>query len=118
MHRDDDQPPEAVERWGWRFHHLGIPTDKVMPGARALPEHGMFVSGFDSSPYGIEWMRFAPDSPVHDLVRTVAVTPSLVLAHGGGRVQTGRMVGVVMYAVARPRQATSSSFVEASRTHT
>ncbi len=31
----------------------------------------MYVSGFDSSPYGIEWMRFEDDSPVADLVRRV-----------------------------------------------
>jgi hypothetical protein len=29
------------------------------------------VSGFESSPYGIEWMRFEPDCQVSELVRTV-----------------------------------------------
>jgi hypothetical protein len=42
-----------------------------MPGERHLPELGMYVSGFDTSPYGVEWMRFEPDSPVSELVRTV-----------------------------------------------
>lgn len=71
MYRDDKQPPEAVERWGWRFHHIGIPTDRVMPGEVALPDYGMFVSGFESSPYGVQWMRFDPDSPLSYLARTV-----------------------------------------------
>ncbi len=31
----------------------------------------MYVSGFDSSPYGIEWMRFDPDCQISELVRTV-----------------------------------------------
>lgn len=31
----------------------------------------MYFSGFESSPYGIEWMRFEPGSPVSELVRTV-----------------------------------------------
>jgi hypothetical protein len=31
----------------------------------------MYVSGFETSPYGIEWMRFEPGSPVSELVRTV-----------------------------------------------
>jgi len=31
----------------------------------------MYVSGFDSSPYGVEWMRFEPDSPVSKLVQSV-----------------------------------------------
>jgi len=71
VYRDDKQPPEAVERWGWRFHHIGIPTDRVMPGEVALPDYGMFVSGFESSPYGVQWMRFDPDSPLSYLARTV-----------------------------------------------
>jgi hypothetical protein len=31
----------------------------------------VYVSGFETSPYGIEWMRFEPDSPISELVRTV-----------------------------------------------
>jgi len=31
----------------------------------------MHVSGYESSPFRIEWMRFDPDSPVPDLVQTV-----------------------------------------------
>jgi hypothetical protein len=31
----------------------------------------MYVSGFDTSPYGVEWMRFKPGSPVSELVRSV-----------------------------------------------
>jgi hypothetical protein len=29
------------------------------------------VCGFDTSPYGIEWMRFDPHCPVPDIVKTV-----------------------------------------------
>ena len=29
----------------------------------------MHVAGFETSPYGIEWMRFEDDSPVTELVR-------------------------------------------------
>ena len=31
----------------------------------------MHVSGFDTSPYGIEWMRFDDDSPCSELIKTV-----------------------------------------------
>jgi len=31
----------------------------------------MYVSGFETSPCGIQWMRFEPDSPVHALIRSV-----------------------------------------------
>jgi hypothetical protein len=32
----------------------------------------MYVSGFDASPFGIEWMRFEPTCSLPLLVRTVA----------------------------------------------
>lgn len=54
-----------------RYHHIGIPTDEVREGERHLPELGMYVSGYDDSPYGVEWMRFEEGSPVPELVRTV-----------------------------------------------
>ena len=31
----------------------------------------MYVSGFETSPYGIEWMRFEPGSPISELIKTV-----------------------------------------------
>jgi hypothetical protein len=55
-----------------RFHHIGIPTTEPRSGETHLPEFGMHVSGFKESPYGIEWMRFEPDSPIPALVQTIA----------------------------------------------
>jgi hypothetical protein len=69
--RADHEPPTALDLWGWRYHHTGIPTDRPRPGERYLAQFKMHVSGFPESPYGIEWMRFEPDSPVPELVRTV-----------------------------------------------
>jgi hypothetical protein len=43
---------------------LGIPTSVPRAGERYLEQFKMFVSGFDTSPYGVEWMRFEPDSPL------------------------------------------------------
>lgn len=31
----------------------------------------MYVSGFETSQYGVEWMRYEPGSPIPELVRTV-----------------------------------------------
>ena len=31
----------------------------------------MYVAGFDTSPYGIEWMRLEEGSPVSELIRSV-----------------------------------------------
>ncbi|MGA7305928.1 MAG: hypothetical protein WBW88_13700 [Rhodothermales bacterium] len=54
-----------------RYHHLGIPTTESREGERHLPEYGIWVSGYETSPYRIEWMRFDEDCPLPDLVKTV-----------------------------------------------
>ena len=65
------EPPESIAQWGWKYHHLGIPTDQVMPGETYLPQFGLYVSGFSASPFGIEWMRFEKESPISSLIKTV-----------------------------------------------
>jgi hypothetical protein len=69
--RADHEQPIVTAELGWRYHHLGVPTTTPMPNERYLEQFKMYVSGFDTSPYGIEWMRFEPDSPVSDLIKTV-----------------------------------------------
>jgi len=69
--RKDHEEPAAIARRGWKYHHLGIPTTVSHPGESHLEHLKLFVCGFDTSPYGIEWMRFEPGCEVHDLVRTV-----------------------------------------------
>jgi hypothetical protein len=71
MKRRDHEPPLATQRWGWRYHHTGIPTRRPRPGERYLPRLKMYVSGFGDSPYGVEWMRFEAGSPISKLVQTV-----------------------------------------------
>ena len=63
--------PAAIEEWGWKYHHLGIPTERRMPGERYLPTYGFYVSGYPTSPFGVEWMRFEEDSPVDKLIQTI-----------------------------------------------
>ncbi|MCU0276291.1 MAG: hypothetical protein MUF02_05470 [Acidobacteria bacterium] len=69
--RRDNEPPYATAKWGWRYHHLGIPTKEAKPGEIHLPQLKIHVSGFKTSPFGIEWMRFDPDCPIPEVVRTV-----------------------------------------------
>jgi hypothetical protein len=69
--RKDHEPPIATEKWGWRYHHIGIPTKNPIPGEVHYPHLKMYVSGFKTSPYGIEWMRFEDDCPISELVKTV-----------------------------------------------
>ena len=69
--RQPSEAPAAIARDGWQFHHLGIPRPDRHPGERHLERLGVHVSGFDTSPYGIEWMRFDPHCDVPELVKTV-----------------------------------------------
>jgi hypothetical protein len=53
------------------YHHLGIPTTDTREGEVYLAEHRLYVSGYETSPYGIEWMRFEPGCDLPELVKTV-----------------------------------------------
>ncbi len=54
-----------------RYHHIGIPTSERREGERLVEGYGTYVSGYETSAYGIEWMRFEPEAPVPELVRAV-----------------------------------------------
>jgi hypothetical protein len=69
--RKDHEPPVVTAKKDWRYHHMGIPTDVKRPGEKYIPHLKMYVSGFPTSPYGIEWMRFEPDSPISELIQKV-----------------------------------------------
>ena len=69
--RKDDEPPVSVSNWGWKYHHIGIPTKSKMPDEVYIPKFRLYVSGFSSSPFGIEWMRYEKDSPVSKLIQSV-----------------------------------------------
>ena len=53
------------------YHHLGIPTSEKREGEEYLERFKTYASGFPASPYGIEWMRYEPDAPLPELVKTV-----------------------------------------------
>ena len=69
--RQDFELPSCIESWGWRYHHLGIPTKAKMPNEKYLPHLKFYVSGFRISPFGIEWMRFDDDCPIADIIKSV-----------------------------------------------
>ena len=69
--RKEIELPEATEKWGWKYHHLGIPTNKIMPDEKYLPQYKFYHSGFPTSPFGIEWMRFEEDCTIHPLIQKV-----------------------------------------------
>jgi len=69
--RQGHEPPSAIAVKGWRYHHIGIPTQTPRPGEIHLPKLKIHVAGFESSPYGIQWMRFDADAPYSQIIKTV-----------------------------------------------
>jgi hypothetical protein len=69
--RKDNELPLATKEWDWRYHHIGIPTSKTFYEERYLPQFKLSVGGFDSSPFGIEWMRYEDDSPFDEIIKTI-----------------------------------------------
>ncbi len=41
------------------YHHLGIPTTERNEGEKYVPHLKIYVWGYDTSEYRIEWVRFA-----------------------------------------------------------
>jgi hypothetical protein len=54
-----------------RYHHIGIPTSRELPNKDYIRKHKMYASGYMDSPYGVEWLKFDPDCPLPELVKTV-----------------------------------------------
>ena len=71
LSRAEQDPPLSIAQWGWKYHHTGIPTNETRQGEHYITSIQCFVSGFSDSPFGIEWMRFEEESPVHPLVKAV-----------------------------------------------
>jgi hypothetical protein len=69
--RKDNEPPFAISKMGMRFHHIGIPTTEQKPNEKYLEQYKFYVSGFDTSEFGIEWMRFEKDSPISEMIQKI-----------------------------------------------
>ncbi len=69
--RNDHELPLAIKEWGWRYHHIGIPTKGPIENETYLSAFKLYKCGFETSPYGIEWMRYDEDSPVDELIKKV-----------------------------------------------
>lgn len=54
-----------------KYHHLGIPTQTPRPGEIYLKKYKLYAADHEANPYGIQWMRYEPDCPLTELVKTV-----------------------------------------------
>jgi hypothetical protein len=55
----------------YKYHHIGIPTQVHRAEETYIAKFKLYTSGYESSPYGVEWLRFEPDSPMPELVKTI-----------------------------------------------
>jgi hypothetical protein len=69
--RKDNEPPFAISKKKMRFHHIGIPTKEIKPNEKYLEQYKMYVSGFETSEFGIEWMRFEEGSLVSKIIQKI-----------------------------------------------
>ena len=69
--RKDNEPTFAISKKGMRFHHIGIPTTEHKPKEKYLKQYKFYVSGFDTSEFGFEWMRFEKDSPISTIIQKI-----------------------------------------------
>ncbi len=54
-----------------RYHDLGIANTTQRPGETYREECKAFCTDHERNPFGIQWMRFEPDCPLPDLVKTL-----------------------------------------------
>ena len=69
--REDHEFAECIEKWGWKYHHMGVPTEEKLPEESYIPHLKIYASGFQTSPFGIEWMQFDTDCGIHPLIQKI-----------------------------------------------
>ena len=55
----------------YRYHHIGIPTKQPIEGEVHLPEYRLFHFGYESSEFGIEWMRYEHGCELPEIVKAL-----------------------------------------------
>ena len=54
----------------YKYDHLGMPVPKKQEGMIYLPEFKAWNTDYTKSEYGIVWIYFEKDSPLHPLIQT------------------------------------------------
>jgi len=53
-----------------KYHHFGVPTITPKSGETYLQQLKVFCTDHENNPFGIQWMRYEPDCPLPDIVKT------------------------------------------------
>jgi hypothetical protein len=54
-----------------QYHHVGIPTSTPKPGEVYLEQFKAYCTSHEDNPFGIQWMRYDPDCPLPEIVKTL-----------------------------------------------
>ena len=60
------------------FKHFGVPTSTVQPNEQFIDGAKVYVTNPDDDPFCVEFLRFAPDSPMPKEIQTQAHAAFLV----------------------------------------
>mgnify|MGYP000874269232 CR=1 FL=1 len=54
-----------------KFSHIGITSHTKRPGEMYVAETKVWVTNADEHPFKIEWLRYAEDSPVPEIIKAM-----------------------------------------------
>ena len=52
------------------FHHVGLISDKKRENETYIPDSKCYITDCQSHPFGVEWLRFEPDSSAPEMLKT------------------------------------------------
>ena len=61
-------PIKEISQSGYRYHHIGIPTSRIMPNEKYSENFKMYTSDNDGD-FRIQFHRFEDDSPLHPIIK-------------------------------------------------
>lgn len=65
------EPPVSISEYGWQYHHIGIPYTHPKQGEKYYEHLKIAVLGFETSPYGVEWVRFENGCNAPDILNNI-----------------------------------------------
>jgi len=66
-----DQLPAHKGQIRYQYHHIGIPAAAIRENERYSSTFKMYTSDAANSNFHVQWHRFAEDSPLHPLIKTL-----------------------------------------------
>jgi len=55
----------------YKYHHIGIPTTKKVPGMVHLKHLKIYTTDHESNPFGVQWMMYEEGCNLPELVQKI-----------------------------------------------